>query len=272
MTRFYTLSFTLHLILGLFFNVTSEPDYHQFEMILSRYVSSDGLVDYASLQSEKEQLNLFIHSLNSIKHENFSTWNEKSQIAFLINGYNACVLQIIVNHYPIRPRKITSFLYPINSIMQIPGAFDRISFSIAGMQLTINQMESLLQKNYSDPRFYFAIVNGSRSSPSLRQEPYTGEELDFQLEDQVVRFLRSYQNLRVNPIEGKLFLSSMLKRAAKILNSYYGNDELFPKMPASRKGVILFISKYLSDYDRQMLLSGQLKIVFRKTDWALNQW
>src|SRR3954470_5661584 len=77
----------------------------------------DGLVYYRALRGERGRLDRYVASLN-VPAATYQGWSRDEKVAFWLNGYNAIVLQTVINNYPIHGK---SSRYPQNSIRQIPG-------------------------------------------------------------------------------------------------------------------------------------------------------
>src|SRR5215207_11012893 len=87
----------------------------------------DGLVYYRALKGERGRLDRYVASLN-VPAATYQGWSRDEKISFWLNGYNAIVLQTVINHYPIRGKAST---YPASSIRQIPGAFEQAKHRLA---------------------------------------------------------------------------------------------------------------------------------------------
>src|SRR3954467_15957699 len=92
----------------------------------------DGLVYYRALKSDRGRLDRHIASLN-VPAAAYDKWSKGQQMAFWVNAYNAFVLQIVVNHYPLT-----------GTIKQVPGAFDKASFRAANRTVTLDQIEKTI--------------------------------------------------------------------------------------------------------------------------------
>src|SRR3954471_13501636 len=86
----------------------------------------DGLVYYRALKSDRARLDRYAASLN-VPAATYQGWSKRQQMAFWVNAYNAFVLQMVVNNYPLR-----------GTIKQIPGAFDKTTFRAAGRTVTLD--------------------------------------------------------------------------------------------------------------------------------------
>src|ERR1700693_2731494 len=89
-----------------------------FDQILDLYVR-DGYVYYRALKADRAKLDGY---LGQISAEPVDKLPRAGQIAFWLNAYNALVLRTVIDRYPI-PQRTTE--YPLHSIRQIPGAFER---------------------------------------------------------------------------------------------------------------------------------------------------
>ena len=74
--------------------------------------------------------------------------------------------------------------YPLTSVQEIAGFFNKTQFRVDGEQLTLDQIETdKLRKTYDDPRLHFALVCGTNSCPRLSRTAYVGKGLFVQLND-----------------------------------------------------------------------------------------
>ncbi|MCB0357480.1 MAG: DUF547 domain-containing protein, partial [Bdellovibrionales bacterium] len=113
-------------------------------------------------------------------------------------------------------------------------------------------------KNYSEPRIHFAINCASIGCPALRNEAYTADKLEQQLENQTLIFLRDTSR---NYIKGdKLYLS-------KIFDWF---DDDFEK---NGNHVQAFVAKYITDDKKIQERLKQKKFTISHTtyDWGLNE-
>ena len=159
------------LALALFGGMPSAQDsgtdtrQQRFDEILDANVR-DGFVYYRALKSERGRLDGYIASLANVQLDSASP---QEQVVFWLNGYNALVLRTVVDHYPIQQRTKE---YPANSIRQIPGAFEKNTFRLAGKTLTLDQIEQTVLPAFHDPRVFFAFGRGAVGSGWLCSEAY----------------------------------------------------------------------------------------------------
>jgi len=90
----------------------------------------------------------------------------------------------------------------------------------------------------------------------LREEPYSAELLDQQLDDQVRQFLATPEKFRYDKAENTLYLSPIFK--------------WFKKDFEQTGGIVQFIKKYVPE-GVAGAISGSSKIEWLSYDWSLNE-
>lgn len=242
-------------------SVATEPfRYDAYAALLSQYVDEKGLVDYAGLQAESDALRAFNQSLGQVSPATFRAWSEADQIAFLINAYNAFTLQSIIDQTPIKA-----------SIRDIPGVWRIRKFELAGESKTLDNIEhQTLRKHYEEPRIHAAVNCSAISCPVLRTEPYTGEKLDAQLEEQVQRWLTSPEGLQIDRDNNTVYLSQIFDWFGEDWSTNYAVEAGFSGNDKER-AVLNFVSQYVSSEDRDYLQKGGYQVKYLDYNWALNQ-
>ncbi|PSB22769.1 DUF547 domain-containing protein [filamentous cyanobacterium CCP1] len=240
--------------------VSSEPlNYDIYAEVLKRYVDEDGFVDYQGLQLDSEQLRAFNQALGEVSSEQFESWSEPDQIAFLINAYNSFTLQSIIDQTPIKA-----------SIRDIPGVWRIRRFNVAGQSKTLDDIEhGTLRKDYLEPRIHAALNCTAISCPRLRTEPYTGDRLDTQLDEQVRQWLDSPHGLQIDRDANVVSLSAIFDWFGEDWISAYNTETGFSGNQKQRSA-LNFISNYVSPDDREYLQQGNYDVNYLEYDWALN--
>lgn len=235
-------------------------NYQIYNNVLKTYVSDRGLVEYQKLQANRQELDQFNQSFAKVNTETYNSWSEPEKLAFLINAYNSFTLQSIIDQNPLK-----------KSIRDISGVWTRRKFAIAGLEKTLDNIEhDILRKEFNEPRIHMALVCAAMSCPILRNEAYTAENLDSQLDDQTRKFITSSQGFEIDREQKIVYLSSIFKWFGKDWIANYGIDNKFTGSK-KEKAVLNFISQYLSSQDRQYLEQGNYKISYLKYDWSLNK-
>jgi hypothetical protein len=241
-------------------NLAEPFRYDAYAALLSRYVDEKGLVDYQGLQAEAESLRAFNQSFGEVSPATFQAWSEADQIAFLINAYNAFTLQSIIDQTPIKA-----------SIRDIPGVWRIRKFELAGESKTLDNIEhQTLRKQYQEPRIHAAVNCSAISCPVLRTEPYTGEKLDAQLNEQVQRWLNSPEGLKIDQANNTVYLSQIFDWFGEDWSTGYATKDGFSGNDKER-AVLNFVSQYVSPEDRAYLQKGGYQVKYLDYNWALNQ-
>ncbi|MBD3239792.1 MAG: DUF547 domain-containing protein [Chitinivibrionales bacterium] len=246
--------------------------YSEYASVLDRFVSEDGLVDYEALKQNDDSLKRFIRRLGELSAERFGDWSEDRQIAFLINAYNAIALDLVVKHYPISPSPVGFFLWPNNSIRQIPGVFDRKTYTVMGREMTLDDIEhERLRIDYDEPRIHMALVCAAQSCPPLRKEPYTAQQLDKQLDSQTRRFLTRESNFRIAREKDVVYLSSIFKWFGDDFIDTHTPQRGFGENDKAERAVLHFLTGYLDESQREYLRRGAYRVRYLNYDWSLNE-
>jgi len=183
-----------------------------YAAVLKSYVDDKGMVNYKRLKAQSQKLESFVATMDKLDPNNYSKWNDKERIAFWLNAYNAFTLKAIINNYPIKPNFFKSMYYPKNSIRQISGVWDKITFKVMGKDYTLEQIEhKILREEFKEPRIHMAMVCAAMGCPPLRNEPYTGKKLDQQLDDQSRKFLANPKKFRFDSKKRVLHISPIFK-------------------------------------------------------------
>ncbi|NJO70998.1 MAG: DUF547 domain-containing protein [Oscillatoriales cyanobacterium RM1_1_9] len=240
--------------------VANQPfSYDDYGTVLETYVNNQGQVNYEALKANRQPLDAFNSSLATLSPETFNNWSDPEKIAFWVNIYNSLTLQAIIDHYPTK------------SIRDIPGVWKQLKFNVMGEELTLDQIEhEILRKEFNEPRIHMGLVCASVGCPVLRQEPFFGEQLDQQLNEQTQQFLALNQNFQINPDANIVKLSSIFKWFGEDFEPTYKVDNKFAGNNKER-AVLNFVSQYLDENQQAYLAQGKYKVDYLDYDWSLNQ-
>lgn len=247
-------------------------DHDAYGRVLGAVVDYHGRVDYAALQANPVDLRTYEAALADADPAHYEQWSRTERIAFWINAYNALTMRAVIDHYPIKSSVFRSLVYPKNSIRQIPGVWDDLSFEVMGRPRTLNQIEhEILRAEFDEPRIHMALVCAAMSCPPLRWEPYTGDKLDAQLEDQTVLFLGAPDRFRVDQEAGTVFLSSIFDWFGEDFIEFYGTDERFAGREPAERAVLNFLARRLEGSQREFVDGDAFRIEYLDYDWTLNE-
>ena len=223
---------------------------------------------YAGFKQEEAALKTYTESVSKVTEAEFKAFSKTQQMAFLINAYNALTVQLILTKYP-----------DLKSIKDLGGAFSspwkQKFFKLMGNDSTLDQIEhEMLRKKgvYDEPRVHYAVNCASIGCPALREEAFTADKLDAQLEEQARRCLSDRSRNRYNAQNESLEVSKIFDWFKEDWQSGYKGIGKDQSAVTSREQ---FFGKYaalLSDQpDQQKLISaGKVSIRFLDYDWNLN--
>jgi len=237
-------------------------DYRHCESILHRFLKPgaiiDGVrvsaIDYAALAAQAGQpgsdYSTLLKDLASFNPETLDKREDK--MAFWINVYNIAAIKTLVDHYPvesIRSRKINWLGLP----------WDRKVIEVGGKEYSLGQIENdILLGTFKDLRIHFGINCASVSCVNLAPEPYQGNTLIKQLEEQGKQFLADPQKgFRIDREKKIIYLSQIFKFDQKDFDKLGG-------------GAVNFILPYLSSQDRELVQKEQFSIDYLDYDWKSN--
>ena len=220
-------------------------DHDTFQSIISTHVDANGWVDYEAMKRNETQLDAYLHE---VAEANIDSLGRNERLAFLINAYNAFTLKLILEYYPLK------------TIKDIPAEqrWDAIRWDLAGSSVSLSQIEhELIRPNFVEPRVHFTLVCAAVGCPPLRNEAYSGERLEDQLNDQT-----TYVHSHVTWFQ---FDSNSNQLSLTQLYNWYGND--FVQAEGSLLG---FVSTNASEVKENLDSINSNGIYWLPYDWALN--
>ncbi len=240
--------------------------------IFRTYVDEKGNVDYATLSRRKLELIALLSQFEDLNPAAYGSWSTEDKIAFWINTYNLHLLKIIIDNYPIRSSRVLRLFWPPNSIRHIKGLWDQHKFIVMDEQFTLKEIEQrFFLAEFDDPRIFSAISYASVSSPPLRNEPYYGDMLSEQLDDQVSKYLSSQHGFKIDKDNGKIYLSVLFKWHAQQFVNKFGTDKKFKDQDPAVRAVLNFITYYIPEQDVAYLETANYSIGYLKYYWTLNE-
>ena len=222
-------------------------DHQVYTELLEKIVNKQGLVDYGKLYKIENDKELLSQYLNQIKKANFKSLSHHSQFALLINAYNACTLDLMLDYRG------------VSSIKDIPSEkrWKAKRCNIGGRLVSLDYLEhKWMRPTYQDPRIHFAVVCAAKDCPLLRNEAYTGDKLTAQLRDQTNIFFQRDKYFEYK--NGTVYLSRLL--------DWYRGD--FASFAGSLSNYIR--SHVPKSLKKKLPEKGSLNIEWKKYSWSLN--
>lgn len=247
-------------------------NYTHYAEVLKTYVDDKGMVDYEGLKANPEKLRFYMTAIAGLPSPQYDKWDDKAKIAFWLNAYNGLTLKAIIDHHPIKASFLKSRLYPKNSIRQISGVWDRIKFAVMGEKMTLEHIEhKMLRARFNEPKIHMALVCAALSCPALRNEPYVGERLDEQLDDQTRRFLAHRQKFSIDRSKDLVYLSPIFKWFAKDFVRTYAPVGKIGRHNREVSSVLNFVAGYLDETNQRRIRTGDFRVKYLDYDWSLNE-
>lgn len=228
------ISFLFLMTLPLF---SSYPE--EYAQLLSKYVNSSG-VDYAKLHQSSDDLRKLEVTAQYYEEGKIPKDREEA-LSWYLNAYNALMIKAIMDKYPTEGPLSGDLLF-----------FRKKSFIIAGKKMSFDKLEQkIIRPVFQESRIHFALNCASRSCPPLRNEPYSADKLDQQLNEQAYLFINK------NPLG--LTRSGDTVQISKIYD-WYAEDF------GGKENLVTWLNYY-----RTPKLSSNSNVEFLKYDWSLNQ-
>ena len=217
-----------------------------WDTLVNKYVSPTGNVNYPGFQQDSALFNRYLNLLSEHRPDP-EQWAKEEQIAYWSNAYNAFTIKLIIDHYPLESIKdITKVNIPL-----VSSPWTINFFKIGGEDFDLDKIEhKILRKDFNEPRIHFAVNCASVSCPKLRNEAYSAEKLDEQLDSQAKYFLNE---------SGKNELSEDELKLSKIFKWFTGD---FTK----NQTLIEFLNRY-----SEVEISEDAKIDHLEYSWELNE-
>jgi hypothetical protein len=233
------------------------PDHAAFDRVLQAVVRG-GLVDYAALKATRTGLDRYLDELGRTNPSALAAADRDERLAFWVNAFNACVLRLVIDHYPLAEtpgRDGTAG--STGSIRGIKDAWARSFCRVAQQERSLDGIEQSIIRPLDEPRTHFVLHRAARSGPALGTEAYHAEQFDRQLDDAVRRFVADTAQYRL--VRG----ARTVLRVNRLLD-WYKSDF------GGTSGVVAFLRRYASPEDVPLLEPGQLRVEYAAFDWHLN--
>ncbi len=234
-----------------------------FDRVLREFVDERGRVDYARLQTGRNDLDRYWALLARFSPDSHSELfpDDSSRLAYWINAYNAVTIEIVLHHYPIDsvldvgPPKLL-FFFPGKS-----GFFYFQRFVLGGKKMSLHHLENeIIRQRFDEPRVHFALNCASGGCPILPRRAFTAESLDSELDRETRRFLTESRNFRIDHERKTILLSEIF--------DWYRDDFTAPAKEAS---LLDYVKGHIgADGATELERSSAYAIEFTPYDWRLN--
>lgn len=234
-------------------DATAMIDHRKWGEFLKRHVkkSADGVNRVAYGQVNPADQDLLEDYLAMLSEIPIARYSRDQQRAFWINLYNALILKLVLDHYPvasIRDIDISPGLFA-------DGPWDKKLIEVEEEPLGLNDIEHrILRPIWDDPRIHYAVNCASIGCPNLQDRAFTVENTEALLDQGAIDYINSDRGTWLTA-EG-LSVSSIY---AWFPEDFGGGD----------KGTLEHLRRYAAPGLRQRL-EGIEKIADHGYDWRLN--
>lgn len=248
----------------------------EFSAIFVDYVGPQGKVDYSRLRRQRLVLRTITTLIENLKPNEYNKWPKEDKIAFWINTYNLHKLKAITENYPIEGSRWLNPIWGANSIRHIKKQLDTYKFLAMHEEFTFDEVENRFFKDlFKEPRVFFAITMGTKSSPPMLNVPYQGSKLYQQLDDQTRRFLVN-ENIGFKADEENkiVYLSLILKPGwyGDQFTEKYSTDKMFKdKTLPEIRAILNFVADYIPQNNVSFLKIGTYSVSYLAYNWQLDE-
>ncbi len=223
-------------------NIAKDFDHSLFDNILKENVDEKGMINYEKIAKDKN----FDKYINSIANADTKDLNDDEKLAFYINAYNAYTIRNVLNNWP------------IDSPLHVKGFFKEFKFTVAGKELSLDEIEHKHVLPIDPIVPHFGLVCAALSCPKLIQEAYTGENVYRLLEENGRIFFEDSFKNRLDRENNILYLSHIFKWFGRAFKDKHGDLVSATKI-------------YMNENDQKFLNETEVDIKFVKYDWTLNK-
>lgn len=218
------------------------PDHRAFDELLSSWVT-DGRVAYRGWKANAKARAKLAGYLGRLGKADLSRIRgSDAELTFWLNAYNACVIQAVLDRWPIA------------SVKKVPGFFKKRRFLLAGRRLTLDEIENrLIRPRFREARVHFALVCAAASCPPLPSRAFFSKDLRARLENLTRNFLQGPPGVEVVSPGKRINISRLFE--------WYRADFV-----AAAGSVWGFLRRYRKDLAKH----PRPKIGFLEYDWSLN--
>ncbi len=229
-------SLFLFLVLPAFLSAQSaiESWTNNYDQLLKAYVA-DGRIDYDGIK-DNSQLGSLVTELENLKPSDEKSASAK---AFYINAYNLLVIYAAATNYP------------LNSVQEVSGFFERNKYAVSGKKYTLNSLEKdFIFKNYPDPRLHFVLVCGALGCPPITDFAYRADQLEGQLDAQTKMAMNDPGFISIS--ENNAIISKIFQ--------WYNTD-----FGGGKKDILNYINQF-----RTTAIPTSANLAYSTYDWSLN--
>jgi hypothetical protein len=221
--------------------------------VMARHVDARGRVAYEAAAAD-EDLEAVVAALATATEPS----ERAAKMAFWINAYNVLTVDLVADHWPLA------------SIRDLDDGnpWDAQKFTVAGKQVTLNDIEHKILRPLGDPRIHAAVNCASLGCPPLAPKPFTAAGLDAELDAASARWAQS-TGIRIDKAANTVALNKIF--------DWYGDDFVataagdVPGVDGKEDAAVQFLAKHLPEADAAWLMAGGYSTSWAGYSWKVNQ-
>ena len=225
---------------------TPEQAAANWAAILQAHVDDRGRVDFRGLSQARARLDRYVAYVYAVSPDSqpalFPTRDH--ELAYLINAYNAlAMVNVLEQDFPTTLAGAT-----------LVDFFILPHFELGGQSINLFDLErALIIPRYTEPRAHFALNCMVRDCPRLPQQPFTGDNLQAELDAATREFVTKPENVIVDHEAQTIALNEIF--------GFYEEEFLAvaPSLPA-----------YVNLYRPEDPVPEGYAVVFRPYNWGVN--
>ncbi len=218
-------------------------DNSAYARLLKKYVDDHGLVAYQAWKDNAGDSAALKKYIAGFAPSGTPAMGDE-KFASLINLYNACVLEWILQKYP------------TESIQSYKDSFTGKRYKAGGQTISLDDIEQGTLRPQFGYRTHSVLVCAARSCPPLQRSVYTAAELNSQDDHSYRVWLGRVDDNEFKPSENAVEISSIFK--------WFKAD--FDKAG----GVSKILERCAPEAYRKFLAAGGYKTSFKTYNWGLN--
>ena len=220
-------------------NAVGEEPLAAYARVLQTYVNDRGEVNFSALQSQRADLDSYVAFVARLPANSIANANER--LAHYINSYNALSMYNV----------LASGIPETNAGSAKIRFFYLRKLQIGGQRLSLYEYENIIRA-LKEPQVHFALNCSSLGCPVLPKTPFSGPNLNQQLDRETRKFFSERRNLHIDHANKIAFLSELL--------DFYPEDFISADTPT----LIAFVNRYAKEK-----IPGHYKIEFIPYDWTI---
>ncbi len=216
---------------------TQTIDLTKYDEFLKKHVSAKGVVNFDKVLKNIDELNSITENFSKISPN--KGWSKSEYKTFWINFYNANIIKLLAENYPIK------------SINYIVDAFKIEVVDYDGGKISLDFIQHELLRPLGDPRVNFALYATTISSPMLNRVAYKPETVEQELEAAAINFIN-------DPTKNKIDMNA--SKISKIFEWYkddFGDEEA--------------IKHFINKYSGSGKVNMTTNLFYMEYDWNLHR-